>query len=159
MFPKYPFIIHLSTVQRDMGSVQLSPSQGFILLFAQPRELTRQLAPCCCGCSQRSPQGGWEEPSSGGSSIQASSAILCHGGSFSFYPPTQSLFCVEQEKSKQWPPPLSWRWQRKVQSELLKRQPLNFLPPQEHDLNPLSDNHGRQLSYSLRSYHLGKRQQ
>lgn len=98
MFPKYPFIIHLSIVQRDMGSVQLSPSQGFVILFVQSRECWRQLATHCCGCSQGSPPRGWEEVSSGGSAIQVSSVALGQGGSSSFYPPTQVLFCVARQK-------------------------------------------------------------
>lgn len=83
MLPKYPFIIHLSIVSRDVESLQLSPSQGSLLLFVRPKEQRRQLATNCCGCSQRSPPGRWEGACSGGSSIQAA---------FGSWPRRQHLF-------------------------------------------------------------------
>lgn len=97
MFPKY----HSSNIWalfRDVRSGQLSPSQGCLLLFVQPEEISRQLPTCCCGCGQRSPPGGWEETSAGGSSIQASRVALSQGGSASLYLPTQGLFCVARQK-------------------------------------------------------------
>lgn len=97
MLPKYPFIIHLSIVWRDMGSVQLSPSQGSLLLFVQPREQWGQLATNSCGCSQRSPPGRWEEPALGEASFRQPVA-LGQGGSTSFYLPTQVFFCVARQR-------------------------------------------------------------
>ena len=97
MLPKYPFIIHLSIVSRDVESLQLSPSQGSLLLFVQPKEQRRQLATKCCGCSQRSPPGRWEGACSGGSSIQAACGSWPRG-STSFYLPAQVFFCVARQR-------------------------------------------------------------
>lgn len=57
MFPKYPFIIHLSIVQRDVGSVQLLPLKGFVILFVQTKECSRQLATCFHGWAKGLPYG------------------------------------------------------------------------------------------------------
>lgn len=92
MFPKYSFIIYLSIVQRDMRSIQFSPSQGFPLLFVQPRELWRQLATCCCGCSKGLTQGDEKKQLQEEAPFRHPVA-LANGGSASFYPPTKVLLC------------------------------------------------------------------